>query len=213
VSKPRVLLADDHVLFLDGLRLILEPDYEIVGQATDGAELIELANKLLPDVMLVDIMMPRLNGLEAIRRLQSADLRAKVIFVTMHTEIELAVEAIRLGASGYLLKHAAADELCRAVHEVLEGKTYVAPEIADEVKTALIEAPEDPEKPATKLTRREREILQLIAEGHKLVEIAKIWDVSIRTVEFHKYNLADKLKLKTTAELTQYALKHGVISA
>ena len=211
MSKPRVLLADDHVLFLDGLRRILEPDYEIVGQATDGAELIELANKLRPDVMLVDIMMPRLNGLEAIRRLQSADLRAKVIFVTMHTEIEFAVEAIRLGASGYLLKHATADELCHAVHEVLEGKTYVAPEMADEVKTALIEAPEDPEKPATKLTQREREILQLIAEGYKLVEIAKIWGVSIRTVEFHKYNLADKLK--TTAELTQYALKHGVISA
>jgi DNA-binding NarL/FixJ family response regulator len=209
-----VLLADDHAIVLEGMRSVLEPDYEVVGEARDGRELVASADKLRPDVIVADIAMPQLNGLEAIRQLEKADLRAKIIFMTMHASVELAVQAFRLGASGYLLKHDASDELLRAMREVLNGRFYVTPGIAKDVMIALMEGQKSAngdDEVWEKLTPREREVLQLVAEGRRMTEIAGILNISSRTVERHKYNLMDKLSLRTTAELTQYAIKRGVI--
>ena len=215
MTKRRVLLADDHAMVLEGMRSIVEPDYEVVGEARDGRELVASADKLRPDVIVADISMPMLNGLEAIRQLEKADLRAKIIFMTMHANVELAVHAFRLGASGYVLKHDASDELLRAMRDVLNGRFYVTPGIAKDVMMTLMEVQKSADGdggPWAKLTRREREVLQLVAEGRKMTEIAGILNISSRTVERHKYNLMDKLSLRTTAELTQYAIKRGVIS-
>lgn len=214
MTKQRVLLADDHAIVLDGMRSILEPDYEIVGEAKDGRALVEAAIKLRPDVIVADIAMPRLNGLEAIRQLQKADLRAKMICMTMHASVEFAVQAFRLGVSGFLLKSDASDELVRAIREVLQGRFYITPSIAKDVMMSLMEGqktPHEGDEPWVKLTRREREVLQLVAEGRKMPEIGELLHISSRTVERHKYNLMDKLKLRTTSELTQYAIKRGVI--
>ncbi len=214
MTKRRVLLADDHAIVLEGMRSILEPDYEVVGEVRDGRELVASANKLRPDVIVTDIAMPMLNGLEAIRQLEKADLPAKIIFITIHASVELAVQAFRLGASGYLLKHDASDELLRAMREVLNGRFYVTRGIAKDVMIALMEgqkSADGDDEPWAKLTRREREVLQLVAEGRKMTEIAGILNISSRTVERHKYNLMDKLSLRTTAELTRYAIKRGVI--
>jgi DNA-binding NarL/FixJ family response regulator len=215
LTKQRVFLADDHAIVLDGMRAILEPDYEVVGEAKDGRALVEAAVKLRPDVIVADIAMPILNGLEAVRQLQKADLRAKIIIMTMHASVEFAVQAFRLGVSGYLLKHDASDELIRAIREVLNDRFYVTPGIAKDVMISLMEgqkSSDGDDEPWAKLTNREREVLQLVAEGRKMTEIAKVLKISSRTVERHKYNLMDKLSLRTTAELTQYAIKRGVIS-
>ena len=215
MSKPRILLADDHVLIRDGIRRLLETDYDIVGEASDGRELVRAAIKLRPDVIVVDIGMPNLNGLEAIRQLEKENLRAKIIFLTMNTGVEFAVQAFRLGASGYLLKVDASDELVRAIQEALGGRLYITPSIARDVMTALLEVQAvaaGDEDPWTSLTGREREVLQLVSEGHKMAEIGEILHISPRTVERHKYKLMDKLKLRTTAELTHYAIRRGITS-
>ena len=214
MTKPTVLLADDHALIREGMHSILEPDYEIVGEAKDGRELVRAALELRPDVIVTDIAMPNLNGLEAIRQLQKENLSAKIIFLTMHASVDFAVQAFRLGASGYLMKVDASEELARAFKEALAGRLYITPSIAKDVMMVLMEgskAPSEGEEPWTTLTSREREVLQLVAEGRKMAEIGEILHISPRTVERHKYNLMDKLKLRTTAELTQYAIKRGVI--
>jgi DNA-binding NarL/FixJ family response regulator len=215
MTKPRILLADDHALIREGMHSILEADYDIVGEARDGRELVRAAVELRPDVIVADIAMPNLNGLEAMRQLQKEKLSAKVIFLTMHAGVDFAVQAFRLGASGYVLKVDASGELTRAIKEALAGRLYITPSIAKDVMMVLMEdrkAPAgDDEEPWTALTSREREVLQLVAEGHKMAEIGEILHISPRTVERHKYNLMDKLKLRTTAELTQYAIKRGII--
>ncbi len=214
MTKPRVLLADDHALVRAGMRSILESEYVIAGEVGDGRELVRSAIELRPDVIVADIGMPNLNGLEAIRQLRKADVRAKTVFVTMHTGVDFAVQALQLGASGYLLKVDASEELVRAIKEALAGRLYITPSIAKDVMTVLMGGPKTPseeEGPWTKLTGREREVLQLVAEGRKLAEIGEILHISSRTVERHKYNLMDKLKLRTTAELTQYAIRRGLI--
>jgi len=215
MTKPRILLADDHALIREGMHSILEDDYDIVGEAKDGREMVRAAVELRPDVIVADIAMPNLNGLEAMRQLQKEKLSAKVIFLTMHAGVDFAVQAFRLGASGYVLKVDASGELARAIKEALAGRLYITPSIAKDVMMVLMEdqkAPAgDDEEPWTTLTSREREVLQLVAEGHKMAEIGEILHISPRTVERHKYNLMDKLKLRTTAELTQYAIKRGII--
>ena len=214
MTKPRVLLADDHALVREGMRNILAPDHEIVGEAKDGRELVRAATELRPDVIVADIGMPNLNGLEAIRQLQKEGLQAKTIFLTMHAGVDFAVQAFRLGASGYLLKVDASEELVRAIKEALAGRLYITPNIAKDVMMVLMEGPKAPsenEEPWAKLTGREREVLQLVAEGRKMAEIGDILHISSRTVERHKYNLMDKLKLRTTADLTRYAIKRGLI--
>jgi len=215
MTKPRILLADDHALVRAGMHSILEPDYEIVGEAKDGRELVRAALKLRPDVIVTDIAMPLLNGLEAIRQLQRENLSAKIIFLTMHASADFAVQAFRLGASGYLMKVDTSDELSRAIKAALAGRLYITPSIAKDVMMVLMEGqkpPSEDEEPWTSLTGREREVLQLVAEGRKMAEIGEILHISPRTVERHKYNLMDKLKLRTTAELTQYAIQRGIIS-
>ncbi|MBI4465754.1 MAG: response regulator transcription factor [Acidobacteria bacterium] len=212
-KRPRILLGDDHAIILEGLRRILEPHFEVVGAVGDGRALVAAAQQLHPEVIVADISMPLLNGIEAARQLQKLQARAKIIFLTMHPDAAYATEAFRAGASGYVLKSSAASELVTAIEEVLHGRVYVTPLVAKDVLWQLMEAPRHPEKPAPALTARQREILQLVAEGRSAKEIAGILELSPRTVEFHKYRIMETLGLHTTAELTQYAVKHGIVSA
>lgn len=214
MTKPRLLLADDHRLVREGIRSLLGSDYEIVAEAADGRALVRAAIETQPDVIVADIGMPSLNGLEAVRQLQQRGVEAKVIFVTMQAGVDFAVQALRLGVSGYVLKVDASEELSRAIKEALAGRLYITPSIARDVMTALMENPKLESangEPWLQLTGREREVLQLVAEGHKMAEIGEILHISARTVERHKYSLMDKLKLRTTAELTQYAIKRGLV--
>lgn len=199
----------------EGIRGLLEPDYEIVAEAGDGRELIQAAIKLQPDVIVADIGMPSLNGLEAVRKLRKRGIEAKIVFVTMHAGVDFAVQALRLGVLGYVLKIDASEELGRAVKEALAGRLYISPSIAKDVMTTLMVSPKPDSadgEPWLKLTGREREVLQLVAEGRKMAEIGDILHISARTVERHKYSMMDKLKLRTTASLTQYAITRGLIS-
>lgn len=211
MARPRVLLADDHAMVLAGLSRLLEPTFDLVGTASDGRELVELSKSLVPDVVVTDISMPLLNGLDAVRNLKKAVPSVKVVFLTMHADVDFATEAFRSGASGYLLKHSAAEELSTAIHEALQGRVYITPLIAKGVLASLMES-EPARDVRVQLTPRQREVLQLVAEGRTIKEIAAILEVSPRTVEFHKTNLVKITGLKTTAELTQYAVKRGLVS-
>lgn len=207
--KYRVVLADDHTILLDGLRRILEPDLTVVGVATDGRQLVGLIENMKPDLAVADISMPLLNGLDALRQCKAARLRTRFIFLTANLDVGLATEAFRLGAAGYVLKLAAGEELAGAIREVLAGRTYVTPRIAGEVMQSLM----NPEASGqVQLTIREREVLQLLAEGKTLKEIGAILEMSPRTAEFHKNNLVAKTGLRTTAELARYAARHGLVS-
>lgn len=207
-----VYIADDHKLFVEGIRKILEPEFQVVGSVGDGRGLLEGVASSCPDAILIDISMPLLNGIEAVRRLRKAGCRSKLVILTMHADVEFASEALKAGANGYLLKHCEPDEILTSLREVLLGRQYVAAQLAD----AMIEAAQGRIKesgPMIALTPREREVLQLLAEGMAVKEIAASLDLSPRTVEFHRYNITDKLRLKTVAELTRYAVKHGIIGA
>lgn len=213
MKRPRVLLADDHAMFADGVRRILEPDFEYIGTVEDGRALLDEAEKHRPDVILLDISMPELNGIEAARHLKKAGSNAKVVMLTMHADASFASEAFEAGAAGYLLKHCAADELLTAIREVLKGRTYITPRIAGGLlDTLMTRGRKTAARPSVNLTGREREVLQLLAEGRTVKEIAATLNISPRTAEFHKYNIMEKLDLRTTAELTQYAVKHGIVS-
>lgn len=207
MAKARILAADDHRIVAEGLRSLLEPEYELVEVVENGRELIEAHDRLHPDVVVADVTMPLLNGIQAVRKLREQGSRAKFVFLTMHPDVDYATEALDAGASGYVLKHSAPDELVTAVREALAGRTYVTPRIAGEVFDALRKG--GPEK--QKLTTRQEEVLQLIAEGKSAKEIAAELDLSPRTVESHKYAMMDQLGLKTSAELVQYAVKRGLI--
>src|SRR5262245_14202215 len=213
MRKPRLLLADDHTMVLEGLTCLLEPEFEVVGKAVDGRAMLTMATKLKPDIVIADVSMPLLSGIEAVRQLKRKDARVKVIILSMHSDVELATEALRAGASGYVLKHAAAESLSRAIHEVLKGGTYVSPRISVDVLSAVQQTCRQPDHPAMVLTQREREVLQLVAEGRTIRGIANILDIAGRTVVFHKSNLMDKLGLRTTAELTCYAIHCGLLVA
>lgn len=207
----RILLADDHTLFLDGMRKLLENDFEIVGTAANGRELIEAAEKLHPDVILLDISMPLLNGIDAARQLRQRGATAKLLFVTMHSGADYVKEAFRAGASGYVLKHSAGPEVVGAIHEVMRGNFYLTPLVSKDTLTTLI----DPKQPASarasgELTNRQREVLQLVAEGHSAKSIADVLSISPKTVEFHKASMMRQLGLHSTAELIRYALSHGL---
>lgn len=210
--RHRIVLADDHEIVLDGLRRILELEFEIVGTAADGRELIGEIERLKPEAAVVDISMPLLNGLDALRQCKSGSLRTRFVFLTASPDVALATQAFRLGASGYVLKHAAAEELVVAIREALAGRTYITPRIANEVLQNLMSAPSDTAIKGSGLTSREREVLQLLAEGKIIKEIAGILNVSPRTVEFHKNNVVAKTGLRTTAELARYAARHGLVS-
>jgi DNA-binding NarL/FixJ family response regulator len=210
MKRPRVLLADDHTLVVDGLRRILEPECEVVGAVEDGRSLLAAAEQLKPDIILLDISIPLLNGVEAARILRKAMPEAKIIFVTMHADATYVTGAFRAGASGYVLKRCASMELLNAIHEVLSGRTYITPLIASDISDELPEWPRGLGDASGELTDRQREVVQLVAEGHALKEIAAILKISRKTVAFHKSNVMRRLGIHSTAELTKYALEHGI---
>ena len=210
MRKPRVLLADDHTIVLEGLKGLLEPEFELVGAVTDGEALLKAAVETRPDVILFDISMPLLNGIQAARELRKTNPEAKLLALTMHAETSFVKEALRAGASGYLLKQSAATELSTAIHEVMAGRRYLTPLIAKDVVATALKASAEPEKTPGHLTERQLDVLRLVADGHSLKEIAYLLKISIKTVEFHKYRIMDELKIRTTAELTAYAIRHGL---
>ena len=212
MNKPKVLLADDHKILIEGLRGLLEPEFELLETVEDGRQLVAAVEEQMPDVIVADISMPMLNGIEAGRQILKAHPKAKIIFLTMHSDVAYAAEAIRLGAVGYLLKRSAAAELVTAIREVIKGGVYVTPPIAKGLMTSsVLGNPLQSHGPSASLTARQREVLQLVAEGNTIKEIGNILNVSPKTVEFHKYRLMEQLDLRTTAELTQYAVKHGIV--
>jgi DNA-binding NarL/FixJ family response regulator len=205
--RTRVLLADDHAIVAEGLATLLKGHFDLVGIVGNGNELIDLARKLRPDVIVADIAMPVLSGLEALRRLKATPSEAKVIFLTMHADPQLATEAFRAGASGYVLKQSAGEELIAAIQEVLQGRTYLTPLITKDFIANFTETT----PPAVKLTPRQREVLRLIAEGRRMKEIAAILELSTRTVETHKYEMMRGLGVESTAELVRYAIQIGLV--
>jgi DNA-binding NarL/FixJ family response regulator len=213
MRKPRLLLADDHAIVLDGLTRLLEPEFEVVGKAGDGREMLDMTARLKPDIIIADVSMPLLSGIEAVRRLREKGSHTKVVFLSMHADLELAREALRFGASGYVLKHSAAESLSRAIHEVLAGRVYVSPRISGDVLATAQQAPKRSDRSAAGLTPRERDVLQLVAEGRTIQGIANILGIACRTVVFHKSNIMDKIGLRTTAELTYYAIQCGLLLA
>jgi DNA-binding NarL/FixJ family response regulator len=209
MKRTRVLLADDHKIVLDGLKSLLEPEFDLVGTVGDGRALFSAVEQLHPDVIVVDISMPLLNGIEAVRQIKKLDKQVKVVFLTMHPDVTYAIRAFEAGASGYVLKHSAASELLTAIHEAIKGRSYVTPMIAGELVEAYKGGNYRQTEAAQQLTQRQREILQLLVEGNSAKEIANLLNISPRTVEFHKYNMMSKLKLKSLSALIQYAIKHG----
>src|SRR4029450_6827512 len=210
MKGTRVLLADDHTLLLGALeKLLSEEDCDIVGQVSDGRALVAAAERLKPDVIVLDISMPLLNGLEAGRQIKQKLRDVKLVFLTMNEDSDLAAEAFRSGASGYLLKRSAASELSTAIREVMQGRAYVTPLVTDGLVGSLMRTEE--QRPRHELTSRQREVLQLLAEGRSMKEVANVLDLTPRTVAFHKYRMMEQLGLKTTAELIQYAVKQHIV--
>jgi DNA-binding NarL/FixJ family response regulator len=208
-----VLLADDHTIVAQGLGSLLKDDFELVGTVGDGVALVEAVPELRPDVVVADIGMPLLNGLEALRRLRAEGVDTQFIFLTMYADPDIAAEAIHAGASGYLLKHSAGDELITAIREVLQGRIYLTPLITREILAGLAAPAAEPESPAARLTPRQIDVLRLIAQGQTMKEVAATLKLSPRTVETHKYQMMAALDLHSTAELVQYAIRHGLISS
>lgn len=206
--RPRIVLADDHRMVADGLRNLLEPRYELVEIVEDGRALVEAALRLEPDVIVADITMPLLNGMDAIDQLRRQGCRAKVIFLTMHKDPLYAARAMRVGATGFVLKHSAGTELIAAIREVLEGRGFVSPVLAHQLGQVSDSVP-DGDVP---LTRRQREVLQLFAEGHSAKEVAGLLHISSRTAEGHKAQVMNLLGIRSTAELVQCAIRHGLIA-
>jgi len=211
MARVRILLADDHTLFCNLLRDLLEPEYEVVGSMSDGRELLKAADSLRPDVVLVDIGMPSLNGLDAGRRLKQANPRVKLIYLTMNNNIEYAREALQAGASAFILKNSKSSELLHAIRDALKGVSYMAPEIRRALNEVFLRDPKAVDRPQH-LTDRQREVLQMLAEGRSLREIASLLQISYRTVRFHKVRIMEELGISKNAELVKYAIKHGMIT-
>jgi len=211
MKRMRILLADDHTLFCSLLGDLLEPEYEVVGTVSDGQELLKAALLLRPDVVLADIGMPSLNGLDAGRRLKQASPHVKLIYLTMNNNVEYAREALQAGASAFVLKNALSSELLKAIRDALRGVSYVAPEIRQALAETFVRDPKAVSRPQH-LTDRQREVLQMLAEGRSLGEIAGLLRISYRTVRFHKLRIMEELGITKNAELVKYAMNHGMIS-
>jgi DNA-binding NarL/FixJ family response regulator len=212
MKKLRVLIADDHQIVVDGLRGLLGAEFELAGTAANGHEMIEQARALSPDVIVADISMPLLNGIDAVRKLREEGNTAKVVFLTMHPDATYLTRALEAGASGYVLKHAAADELITAIRDAVAGRTFISPQLQNAPLAELLDETRRRVKQTIELTARQREILQLLAEGKSAKEIGGILNISPRTVETHKYKMMDDLGVKSSAQLVQYALRHGLIA-
>jgi DNA-binding NarL/FixJ family response regulator len=212
VSRPRVLLADDHRLVSEGLKSLLTEDFDIVGMVEDGRALVASAKELQPDVIVADISMPHLNGIEAIAQLKKSNASVKVIMLTMHQDPAYARRALEAGAVGFVVKHSAPAEIVMAIHAALKGQTFITPALASDVLRQAAHGSEETREDAGHLTPRQREILQFLAEGCSAKEIAARLSISPRTVEFHKYQMMEMHGLHSSAELIHFAIKHGVVS-
>ncbi|MBT8039084.1 MAG: response regulator transcription factor [Gammaproteobacteria bacterium] len=210
MSRPRVLLADDHAIILEAFETLLSPHCEVVGAVTDGRELMKAASRLKPDIIVSDISMPQLNGLDACRKIRKIQPDVKLIFLTVNEDPDLVAEAMRSGADGYLLKNSAASELFQAIEAVLSRRTYITPLVANGMIGSLMnKAPGG--RAIEKITTRQREVLQLLAEGNTMKQTARILCVTPRTVAFHKYRIMDELNIETSAELIKFAIKNGLV--
>lgn len=210
MDKISVLVADDHRIVAEGLRRLLEPTYELLAIAENGRELVAAAIKLKPDVIVVDISMPLLNGVDAVSQIRNAGIQAKIIYLTMHLEANYARRALATGASAYVLKHSASSELLFAIQQALAGRYFVSPTIAAKINSTW--TPEDVSLNALDgLTVRQREVLQLLAEGYSAKEVSTVLEISRRTVEYHKYRIMKILGLHKSAELIQFAVQHGLV--
>jgi len=208
--KPRILLADDHRFITDAIKSLLEPDFTVLATVADGRALVAKALELRPDVILMDISMPLLNGLDAGRQLMAQLPNTKLIYLTMNQDQDIVAEALKIGAAGFLIKSCDIQELLIAIRTVLKGKHYVTPLVARDRINPFFDIPLRGEKPMH-LTPRQREVLQLLAEGRSMKEVASVLDVSTRTVAFHKYRMMEDLNLKTNAELIQYAVRRHIV--
>jgi len=209
MKRPQIILADDHTLLIDAIKNLLEPEFNVVGTFQDGLSLLEGAEALNPDVIVLDIGMPKLNGLGAGERLRRTLPRVKLIYLTMNLDRDLASQAFRIGASGYLLKNSAGSELAHAIREALLGRRYVTPLLTTDEEASVNEIRN--RKLAPKLTWRQKEVLQLLAEGNSMKQVAHILNLSPRTIAFHKYTIMDHLHLKSNAELIQFALQYSMV--
>ena len=209
MPKPRVILADDHTLLLEAFEKLLAPECDIVAKVADGRALLAAVREHHPDVVVLDLAMPLLNGLEAARQIKQFDRAIKLVFVTMNEDPDLAAEAFRVGGSAYLLKRSAGAELLTAIREAMKHRSYVTPLVTEGMLGSLMHS--TTESPSRQLTSRQREVLQLLAEGKSMKEVAGILNVTARTVAFHKYRMMEQLKIKTNAELIQYAIRHHLV--
>jgi len=211
MTKIKVLVADDHRIVAEGLRSLLEPTFELVAIVENGRELVAAAKELKPDVIVVDIAMPLLNGIDAVSRIRSAGIQAKIIFLTMHPEANYARRAMATGASAYVLKHSASNELLFAIRQALAGRYFITPTVA--AKIGHTRSPEEVSQNALdELTVRQREVLQLLAEGFSAKEVSTVLCISPRTVEYHKYRIMKVVGLHKSAELIQFAVRHGLVT-
>jgi len=211
MALPRIVLADDHTLVVEAFRKILEPYFEVVATVADGRALVESAKLLHPDVVIADISMPLMNGLEAGTRLKELMPRTNIVYLTMNEDPDLARQAMSSGASGYLHKSSAASELIQAIQLVARGKTYVSPQIKRKIEQSFVDHPRARQS-AKGLTPRQREVVGLLAEGKSMKEVASVLNVTPRTVAFHKYRVMRELKLKTTADLIQFAIRTRILT-
>jgi DNA-binding NarL/FixJ family response regulator len=208
LRRPTILLADDHVVFTDGIVRILSEHFDIVGIVGDGSALLEAATRLHPDVIVADISMPTLSGLEGLRQLKSRHLESRVLFLTMHADARLAAEAFRLGARGFVLKQSSGDELIKGIEAVLQGHKYISPALTEDVM-ALMASPNGP--PGLELSSRQKEVLRLVVSGQRMKEIAANLNLSPRTVETIKYEMMRDLNVHSTTELVRYAIEHRLV--
>jgi DNA-binding NarL/FixJ family response regulator len=209
MSKPRVIIADDHTMLVEAFEKLLSPECEVVAKVADGRALLAAVNELRPDVVVLDLSMPLLNGLDAARQIKQSHPSVRLVFVTMNEDPDLAAQAFRIGGAAYLLKRSAGSELLTAIREAMRHRSYVTPLVTEGMLGSFMHAQSEPSTP--QLTARQREVLQLLAEGKSMKEVASILNVAPRTVAFHKYRMMEQLKIKTNAELIQYAIRHHVI--
>jgi DNA-binding NarL/FixJ family response regulator len=213
MKQSRILLADDHSIVIEGLRRILDrPGFEIVGVVNDGQALLAAAREIQPDIIIADVTMPLLNGIAAAREIHHANPGVRIIFLTMHSDATFATEGLAAGGCGYVLKSAATDELVTAICEVMKGRIYVSESISAAVNLELSARSNAWRSPGDRLTSRQREVLQMLAEGFQVKQIALTLAVSPRTVEFHKYRIMEQLGLRTTAEIARYAARSGIVA-